>query len=98
MTKLTSLAQKYGDWDKPPVGADSDEYYPSLCLNEKQMDAMGVDNLRVGTEMTMTATVRVSNVSESKNGSRSMSFEILDAALDPKEKKPDAATVLFPNG
>jgi hypothetical protein len=72
MAKLTSLKQKYSDWDKPPVGADSDEYYPTLCLNEKQMDASGTDNPRVGTEMTMTATVRVSNISESKNGARSM--------------------------
>lgn len=97
MAKLASMKQKYSELSKP-VGADSDEYYPCLYFDEKQMDALGAENPRVGAEMTMTATVRVSNISESKNGSRSMSVEIIDAALEPKEKKPDAASVLFPNG
>lgn len=97
--KLASLAQKYSDMDDPkPVGAETDEYYPSLYFNEKQMDALEIDNPRVGTEMTMTATVRVSSVSESKNGSRSVCFEIIEAGVQPKQKEPDAATVLFPNG
>lgn len=96
--KLVSLKQKYSDWDKPPVGADSDEYYPSLCLNEKQMDGLRIDNPRVGVELRMEAIARVSNISESKNGARSMSFEILSVGFEPKEEKPDAASVLFPNG
>ncbi len=97
--KLASLKQKYSDMvSSKPVGADTDEYYPSLYLDEKQMEAMGIDTAKVGTDMTMTATVRVSSVSDSKNGSRSMSFEIIEAAIEPKEKKPDPASVLFPNG
>jgi hypothetical protein len=94
--KLASLRQKYSDLDKS-VGASTDEYYPSLHLDEKQMDALGEGNPRVGIEMQMIATVRVSHVSESKNGARSMTVEILEAGFEPKEKKPDAASVLFPN-
>ena len=96
---MKSLAQKYSDLSDPkPVGADSDEYYPSLYFDEKQMDALGLGNERVGTEMMMTALLRVSNVSESKNGARSLSVEIIEAEVKPKEKKPDAASILFPNG
>lgn len=95
--KLSSLKQKYSELSKP-VGADSDEYYPSLYLDEKQLESMGIDNARVGTEMTMIATVRVSSVSDSKNGSRSMSFEIIEAGVKPKEETKDASSVLFPEG
>lgn len=95
--KLTSLKQKYSDLGKPS-DASSDEYYPSLYLDGKQVDEMGVESVRVGTEMTMTATVRVSNQSESKDGHRSVSFEIIEAAVEPKEKKPEPASILFPNG
>lgn len=99
MTKLTSLKQKYSDMAKDrPSGADSDEYYPCLYLDEKQMEAMGIDVAKVGTEMSMVATVRVSSVSDSKGGGRSISFEIIEAAIEPKKKDPDAASVLFPNG
>ncbi|MDW9880488.1 hypothetical protein GOA90_25205 [Sinorhizobium meliloti] len=96
--KLASLAQKYSDIGSKPEGADSDEYYPSLYLDEKQIQAMGLDSARVGTDMTMIATVRVSSQSESKNGSRSMSLEIIEAGAGPKEEKKDAASILFPNG
>lgn len=96
--KLVSLKQKYSDMGSKPVGAASDEYYPSLYLDEKQMEAMGVDTAKVGTDMTMSATIRVSSVSDSKNGSRSMSFEIIEAAIEPKEKKAEPASILFPNG
>lgn len=96
--KLASLKQKYSDLAKDkPVGAETDEYYPCLYLDEKQMDALDIGAVRAGAEMTMTATVRVSSVSESKNGARSMSFEILEAGVEPKEKKPDPASVLYPN-
>jgi hypothetical protein len=46
--------------------------------------------------MQMICTVRVSSYSANANGSRSMSMEILSAALP--EKKEDAAKILFPNG
>ena len=95
--KLASLKQKYSEIGDKPVGADSDEYYPSLYLDEKQIDAMGLDAARVGTLMTMTATVRVSSMSESKNGARSMSFEIIEAGMEPQKKEPEAASILFPN-
>ena len=96
--KLSSLKQKYSDMMEPKKGSDSDVYYPSLYLDDKQIEAMGIDVAKVGTDMNMVATVRVSSVSDSKNGSRSMSFEIIEAAIEPKEKKADAASVLFPNG
>lgn len=95
--KLASLKQKYSEMDKP-AGASTDEYYPCLYLDGKQIEAMGIDAARVGTDMQMVATVRVSSVSESKDGHRSMSFEIVEAAISPKEKKPDDASILFPNG
>lgn len=96
--KLASLKQKYSDVMEPKKGSDSDVYYPSLYLDEKQLEAMGIDTAKVGTEMSMVAVVRVSSVSDSKNGSRSMSFEIIEAAIAPKKDEKDAATVLFPNG
>lgn len=96
--KLTSLAQKYSDLSSKPAGAETDEYFPTLYFDEKQMKALGVDAARVGTDMTMIATVRVSSMSESKNGSQSMTLEIVEAGLGPKEKETDAASILFPNG
>lgn len=93
--KLASLKQKYSDMVSKPAGAETDEYYPSLHLDEKQIAAMGIDAARVGSDMTMTATVRVSSVSESKSGSRSMSFEIVEAGMEPKTPKPDRASVLY---
>jgi hypothetical protein len=92
--KLASLKQKYSELSKP-IGAETDEYYPSLYLDEKQLETMGIDAARVGTEMTMVACVRVSSVSDSKNGSRSMSFEIIEAGFGPKEKETDHASVLY---
>jgi hypothetical protein len=97
MTKLASLKQKYSDMDRPS-SATSDEYYPSLYLDEKQMDAMGIDVAKVGTEMSMVATVRVASLSDSKGGGRSISFEIVEAAIAPKVKDKDDASILFPNG
>lgn len=96
--KLTSLKQSYKEWSEPQAGVDRDEYYPSIYFDENTLEAMGVDNARVGTEMMMIATVRVSNVSEAKNGARSMSFELIEAAMKPKEEETDHASVLFPNG
>lgn len=96
--KLTSLKQSYKEWSEPAPGSDRDEYYPSLYLDENTLEAMGVENVRVGTEMTMISTVRVSSASESKNGSRSMSFEIIEAAVSPKETEAEASNVLFPKG
>lgn len=95
--KLASLKQTYSDNEKT-VSVSSEEYYPSLYLYEKQLDAMGIDTARVGSEMTMIATVRVSSISDSKNGSRSMSFEIIEAGVKPKEEAKDASSVLFPEG
>ena len=97
MAKLSSLKQSYKEWSEP-AKPDSDEYYPSLYLDENTLDAMGLETAKVGAEMTMVSTVRVSSVSDSKGGQRSMSFEILEASLSPKEAEKDAASILFPNG
>lgn len=92
---LTSLVQKYGDYDKPS-GSHSDEYFPSLHFDKKLLDALEIESARVGAEFTMVATIRVSNLSESESG-RSMSFEIREASVSAKDKKADASSVLFPN-
>jgi hypothetical protein len=93
--KMTSLKQSYKDWSEPSAPSEKDEYYPSLYLDEKSLDAMGIDNPKVGTEMRMIATVRVCSASSHANGSRSMSFEILEANIAGDQ---DAAKILFPNG
>lgn len=95
--KMTSLKQTYKEWNDAPAPAEKDEYYPSLYLDENSLDAMGLDNPKVGTEMKMVATVRVSSTSQSSNGNRSMSFEILEANI-ADEKADNAASILFPNG
>lgn len=95
--KLHSLKQSPSEWNEPSH-SEKDEYYPSVYLDERTLEAMGLDNVRVGTEFTMISTVRISSVNESKGGHRSMSFEIIEAALSPKEEPTDAAKVLFPNG
>lgn len=98
MPELVSLKQKYGDLSKP-IGAESDEYYPCLYLDEKQMEALGMDQSpRVGTEMRMVASVRVSSLSDSKNGGRSVSFEILEAGFEGKDKSAEHAKILYGNG
>ena len=96
--KLTSLGEKYSELSDRPLDGKNDEYFPSLYLSEKQIEDLGIDNVRVGTEMQMIAVVRLSSLSESKGGSRSMSFEITKAAISPQEDKADASSVLFPNG
>lgn len=96
--KLASLKQSYKEWSEPNAGADRDEYYPNFHLDERSLDAMDLDNVKAGTELTMVATVRVSSVSDNKNGSRSMSFEVIEAAMEPKKKDPEPASILFPNG
>lgn len=95
--KLHSLKQTGDEWDQPAY-SEKDEYYPSIFLSEKTLEAMGVENPRVGTEMSMVATVRVSSASESKGGHRSMTFEIIEAAVSPKDSDVDPSKVLFPNG
>jgi hypothetical protein len=97
MPKLASLKQSYKEWSEPSK-PDSDEYYPSLYLDEKTLDAMGLETARVGAEMTMVSTIRVSSVSDTKGGQRSMSFELLEAAISPKQEEKDAASILFPHG
>lgn len=97
MTQLVSLKQKYSD-SAPKAGSDDDAYYPSIYLEEKQIKALGLEALTVGTKMTMTATVSVSSWNENEGGNNSMSFKFIEAAVEPIEKKPDAASVLFPNG
>lgn len=97
MTKMVSLAQKY---DSPSsVCCDSaDEYFPSAYLDKKQIDALELGRVRVGDEMTMLATVRLSSLSESKDGHRNMTLEIVEATIKPKAEKTDAASVLYPEG
>jgi hypothetical protein len=94
--KMHSLKQTYKEWSEPAAPSNKDEYYPCLYLDESSLDAMDIDAPKVGQEMQMVCTVRVSSYSANANGSRSMSMEILSAALP--EKKEDAAKILFPNG
>lgn len=93
---MASLKETYKERYET-AGVDSDEYYPTLYLSEQQLDAMGLKNERVGTEMTLIAKVRVASVSDNKNGVRSMTVELLEGEMKPKEDKTDAAAILFPN-
>ncbi len=93
---MASLKESYKDRVEP-AGVDTDEYYPTLYLSEPQLDAMGLNNERVGVEMVLIAKVRVASVSDNKNGVRSMSLELLEGEMKQAETKPDAASVLFPN-
>lgn len=96
---LVSLKQKYSDIGKPSATASSDEYFPSLFLERKQAEAVfaEIGGIRVGEEMQMVANVRISSLSESKDGSRSVSFEIIEAGFAPKEKKDEPASLIYPN-
>jgi hypothetical protein len=96
--KLTSLKQSFKDWNEVSTSEKKDDYYPCLYLEGDSLDAMGIDNLRVGTELQMVATVRVQSATDNKGGSRSMSFEIIDAAMEPKKADKEASSILFPNG
>jgi len=95
--KLASLKQKYSDIGKEPLSNDVDEFYPTIYFDGPLLEKMGVEIDRVGTEMKLVATVRIASVSESKSGSRSMSVELVAAAMGSKDEAPDKAGILFPN-
>lgn len=97
--KLTNLGMKCGEADDAPAVESQDaEYFPSLYLCEKQIADLGIDSAKVGAEMRMIATVRLSSLTDSKGGGRAMTFEITQAAIGEKDGKADASSVLFPNG
>ncbi|MBY3038931.1 hypothetical protein [Rhizobium laguerreae] len=97
MSKLADLKQTYDEWNKPST-AEKDEFYPTLYLEGQSLDAMGIETVRAGSKLKMIATVRVCSVSDNANGARSMSFEIIEAAMTPEGSEKDAAKILFPNG
>lgn len=92
--KMQSLKQKYSELSKP-VGADSDEYYQSIYFDENQMKAMGLERARVGDDLMLCFKARVSSTSESKNGSASISLELIEGAIEEEDKNERAATVLY---
>lgn len=94
--ELKSLKQSDQEWNGG--GTPADEHYPSLYIEGKSLDALSVGNPKVGTEMTMVSTVRVSSISARTDGSRSMSLEVLEASVQPKDPPIDRAAILFPNG
>lgn len=96
--KLNSLKKTRADMETSVVaGGEEDEFYPSLYLDGKQVEAMGLDGARVGAEMVMMAKVRVASVSENRGGMKSASVEVLEAATKPASDDDDAS-VMFPNG
>lgn len=92
--KMTDLGQK---WDEPSVvteGGD-EKYYPTIYLNKKQMKAAGLGGSEVGSEMLMTAKVRVRSISDSFTGGGSMDLEIIEASFGEVPSKTDSVTVLY---
>jgi len=92
--KLTSLAQNYGEYDRPSVVDEA--YYPTIYLDSKQIEAMGLDAFKVMDNLSMMATVRICNKNEGKSG-MSITLEILEAGVEASTKKPAAETILFPD-
>jgi hypothetical protein len=89
--KLASLKETSSDWSKP-VGAESDEYYPTIYLNEKQIKSLKAEGHKVGDELTFVAKVRVASTSETKNGAASLSMELIEGCL---HGGTDAAKILY---
>lgn len=94
--ELRSLKQSTEEWEQPAVSGG--EHFPTVYLDSKSIDALKLGTPKVGTMLRMEAVVRVSSVNDSSDGSRSVTLEIQEAGLAPKEEKPDPASVLFPNG
>ena len=92
MAKMVSLGRRY---DGPESSGVSEESFPSIYLEGKQIAAMGLDAARVGSEMTMIAKVRVASLSQYKGGEGSMSLEVIEAMMTPVEPETDAASILF---
>lgn len=92
--KMTDLGQK---WDEPSVVTEDEggKYYPTIYLGKKQMKAAGLGGREVGSEMLMTAKVRVRSISDSVSGGGSMDLEIVEAAFGDVPDKGDTATILY---
>lgn len=92
--KLANL--KY-DPSVEEVAPDRD-HYPSLYLDAKKLEAMGVGPLKAGDDMVLIANVKVRSVSETDTGRRDATLDLIEASLKPKEEEVDASKILFPNG
>ncbi len=94
--KLVSLEQKYStELTSSPEGKSG--YCPSIYLDAKMIEALGIGKARAGDEMKMVANVKVSNLSESDGGYRSITLEIEEAALAPKEAQKSASSIIYPD-
>lgn len=93
---MKSLKQTYDTEVCAKPEGDRD-YYPTLYLDGKQIDALGVDRARVDDELMLTLAVRVASTSETKGGSRSLTLEAIEGEAKPKAGARDASSVLFPN-
>jgi hypothetical protein len=89
--QLASLKESSSDYSKP-IGAETDEFYPTIYLNEKQIKSLKAERHKVGDELTFIAKVRVASTSETKNGSSSLSMELIEGAL---HGEPDAVKILY---
>lgn len=93
MPKMVSLKQTWDDLDKPSE-ATSNDYYPSLYLDEKQVKALGLQNARVGTDMILVAKIHVTSLSESERGGKkthSVSVELREARTEAVETDHEKA-------
>lgn len=92
--KMTDLGQK---WDEPSVVSEggNEKYYPTLYLGKKQMKAAGLAGEEVGSELIMTAKVRVRSISDSMTGGGSMDLEIIQASFEESKEGGDTASILY---
>lgn len=91
MAKMVSLGRRY---DGPEASGTSEESFPSIYLEGKQIEALGLDAARVGAELTMVAKVRVSSLSRYKGGEGSMSIEVIEAMMQTDKS---GASIMFPD-
>lgn len=104
--KLVSMertaAEKKAAEDRWKEDVESGPDYPyglSICLGADEMTKLGLKDLpAIGTEMEITAKVKVTSVSssesESGSGHKSVSLQITEMAIDDGAK-PSAAEKLY---
>ena len=92
--KMTDLGQKWDELSVVTEGGD-EKYYPTIYLGKKQMKAAGLAGSEVGTELLMTAKVRIRSISDSVTGGGSMDLELIEAAFGEVPSNKDTASILY---
>lgn len=87
-----------------PKSLDSPQYPYGLCLNldNDSLEKLGIPIPAVGQELSLTAKVEVTSVSQydSKNGHKnsSISLQITDMALEKSKQKVDSKKIYDNSG